>query len=197
MGLFEFVAHFATNCLFVGPQRWRRSFTVMAGLSLQVVGKRLRDMPLVPELRLAARLAGPRIPGSATGARTADPRLPLRCSLFHRHMRDGMARAGVAGGLHESRLHGWSSKACWSSGPVWQASNGGLPPGGGGCPDDEEVAGAACGARGRPTPPRRRAVAGTSPDSRPERLGGMQPPPSGGGPAASRLPAWWDLMIPG
>src|SRR5712692_2734740 len=91
MGLFEFVAHFATNCLFVGPQRWRRSFTVMAGLSLQVVGKRLRDMPLVPELRLAARLAGPRIPGSATGARTADPRLPLRCSLFHRHMRDGMA----------------------------------------------------------------------------------------------------------
>jgi len=59
-------------------------------------------MPVIPELRLAPRLALPWIPGRAARTGTADPGLPLGCPFFHRQMRRDAARAGVGGCLHDS-----------------------------------------------------------------------------------------------
>jgi len=70
-------------------------------VSLQVVGKGLGNMPVIPELRLAPRLAWPWIPGRAARTGTADPGLPLGCPFFHRQMCRDAARAGVGGCLHE------------------------------------------------------------------------------------------------
>jgi len=66
----------------------------------QVVGQRLRDMPVEPELRFAPRRAWPRIPGHAARGGAAYPGLPLRCCFFHRQMRRGAAVAAVVGGCH-------------------------------------------------------------------------------------------------
>ena len=73
-------------------------------LSSQVVRKGPGDMPVIPELRLALRLAWPWIPGRAARTSTADPGLPLRCPFFHRQMCRDAARAGVGGCLHEFTL---------------------------------------------------------------------------------------------
>jgi len=71
-------------------------------VELKVVGQRLGDMPVVPELRLAPRLAWPRIPGRATRAEAADPGLSLGGPFFRRQMCRDAARADVGGCLHES-----------------------------------------------------------------------------------------------
>ena len=71
-------------------------------VSSQVAGKGLGDMPVVPESRLAPRLAWPRIPGRAARAGTADPGLPLGRPFFYRRVCRDAAGAGVGGCRHES-----------------------------------------------------------------------------------------------
>jgi hypothetical protein len=76
-------------------------FSLRHALSSQVVHKRLGDVPVVPELCFAPRLAGPRIPGRAVGPPTADSDLPVRCPFFGRHMRGRAAEVSVTEFLHE------------------------------------------------------------------------------------------------
>jgi hypothetical protein len=69
----------------------------------QVVGHRLRNMPVEPELRFAPRWAWPRIPGRAARAGAAYSGSPFRGCLFDRTMRCGApVAAGVEGCLHNS-----------------------------------------------------------------------------------------------
>jgi len=69
-------------------------------LSSQVVGQGLGDMPLIPELRFARRLARPRIPCRAPRTGAADLGLSVWCRFLHRQMGRGAA-AGAGGCLHE------------------------------------------------------------------------------------------------
>src|SRR5215469_8117263 len=66
----------------------------------QVVGQGLGDVPLVPELCFAPRLAWPRIPGRAARSGATDPGLALWCLLFHRPVRRRVAGAGDGRYLH-------------------------------------------------------------------------------------------------
>jgi hypothetical protein len=99
-------------------------------LSSQVVGQGLGDMPLIPELCFAPRLARPRIPCRAARTGTADPGLSVWCPFFHRQVGRGAA-AGAGGCLHEFT----PAQQVWPCAlvllPSRQASNG--------CPAQREI----------------------------------------------------------
>jgi hypothetical protein len=102
------------------PQRnVHRPLLAAARSSLQVVHKRLGDVPVVPELCFAPRLAGPWIPGRAVGPPAADSDLPVRCPFFGWHMRGRAAEVGITEFLHEFHF----SRSC-SSAPSAVVSSG-------------------------------------------------------------------------
>ena len=74
------------------------------GAPSQLVDQWLRDMPVVPELRLTAGLEGPRIPCRAPGGSAADPGLPVCGSVLDRQVGGCAAEAGVTGCVHASTL---------------------------------------------------------------------------------------------
>lgn len=90
----------------------------------QVVGHRLGDMPVEPELRFAPRRAWPRIPGRAAWAGAAYSG-SFRCCLFDRTMSCGApVAAAVEGCLHNSTPPQRAWLGVLVLVPIGQGSNG-------------------------------------------------------------------------